>query len=138
MFEIKDMKELSVLILQTLKSPELKAGMERKKAVNLEVCSGWGQALGSLSMVGWEASTGQQDFKWTEAEHDGVVMGCSSKEEWGAGQYHPLIERCVVVEDWAALRDMVSPRESQLTYAYAEQRLAGKKELYMMKSWFLK
>lgn len=40
MFEIKDMKELSVLILQTLKSPELKAGMGRKKAVNLEVCSG--------------------------------------------------------------------------------------------------
>jgi len=43
------------------------------------------------------------------------VMGYSIQEELGAGQSHPLIEKDVVVEDLAVMRDTVSPRESQLT-----------------------
>ena len=43
------------------------------------------------------------------------VMGYSIQEELGAGQSHPLIEKDVVVEDFAVMRDTVSPRESQLT-----------------------
>lgn len=39
MSEVKDMKELSVLILQNLKSPKLMAGRGRRKAVNYKVHS---------------------------------------------------------------------------------------------------
>ena len=43
------------------------------------------------------------------------VVGYSIQEEWRSFQSHPLIERDVVVEDLAVMRDTVSPRESQLT-----------------------
>ena len=39
------------------------------------------------------------------------VVGYSIQQEWGSFQSHPLIERDVVVEDLAVMRDTVSPRE---------------------------
>ena len=41
------------------------------------------------------------------------VMGYSIQEELGASQSHPLIEKDVVVENLAVMRDTVSPRESE-------------------------